>query len=164
MKIYIIRPLIQNYNMKNLKKIVSLLSLSILFMSCKPIKVSAISDNDKYEVVYKSQIGGKKEKSNIIIKNYEDFNALISELNINEDQFGKLLNIDLEKNDLLVCFLGEKTTGGYDIAIDKVKFTPTSSEVILKEIIPEKNAMVTMALTAPYIFVTLPKNKTILIK
>lgn len=149
--------------MSNLKKIISLLSLSILFMSCKPIQPIA-DENDVYQVVYKSQIGGKKEKSNLIIKNYEDFNALISELNIGEEEFDKLLSIDLEKHDLLVCFLGEKTTGGYDIDVEKVKFSPSSSEVILKEIVPEKNAMVTTALTAPYMFVTLPKNKAILIK
>ncbi len=149
--------------MSNLKKIISLLSLSILFMSCKP-KQPIVDENDVYQVVYKSQIGGKKEKSNLIIKNYEDFNALISELNIGEEEFEKLLSIDLEIHDLLVCFLGEKTTGGYDIDIEKVKFSPNSSEVILKEIVPEKNAMVTTALTAPYMFVTLPKNKTILIK
>jgi hypothetical protein len=149
--------------MKNLKKIISLMSLSILFMSCKPKQI-VIEENDVYEVVYKSQIGGKKVKSNVIIKNYEDFNALISELNIGEEEYGKLLNIDLEKHDLLVCFLGEKTTGGYDIDVEKVKFSPNSSEVILKEFVPEKNAMVTTALTTPYMFVTLPKNKTIVVK
>lgn len=149
--------------MRNLKKIVSLLSLSILFMSCKPKQV-VVDENDVYEIVYKSQIGGKKEKSNVIIKNYEDFNALITELNIGEEEFGKMLNIDLEKHDLLVCFLGEKTTGGYDIDVDKVNFSKTTSEVSLKEIIPDKNAMVTMSLTSPYMFVTLPKNKAIIIK
>ena len=149
--------------MNNLNKIVSILSLSILFMSCKPVQ-PIVAENDEYQVVYKSQIGGKKEKSNLIIKNYEEFNALISELNIGEEEFGKLLSIDLEKHDLLVCFLGEKSTGGYDIDVEKVKFLPNSSEVILKEIVPEKNAMVTTALTAPYMFVSLPKNKTILIK
>lgn len=149
--------------MSNLKKIISLLSFSILFMSCKP-KQFVVEENDVYEVVYKSQIGGKKEKSNQIIKNYEDFNALISELNIGEEEYEKLLNIDLEKHDLLVSFLGEKTTGGYDIDVDKVKFSSAFSEVSLKEIVPEKNAMVITSITAPYIFVTLPKNKTIVIK
>ena len=149
--------------MKNLKKIILLLCLSILCMSCKA-KQPVIHENDVYEVVYKSQIGGKKEKSNLIIKNYEDFNALISELNIGEEEFEKLLSIDLEKHDLLVCFLGEKTTGGYDIDVEKVNFLPNSAEVILKEIVPEKNAMVTMVVTTPYMFVTLPKNKPIVVK
>jgi hypothetical protein len=149
--------------MSNFKKIISLICVSIVFISCKP-KQTIVDENDVYKVVYKSQIGGKKEKSNLIIKNYEDFNALISELNIDEEEYEKLLNIDLEKHNLLVSFLGEKTTGGYDIDVDKVKFSSTSSEVILKEIVPEKNAMVTMVVTSPYIFVTFPKNKSIIIK
>ncbi len=149
--------------MNHFKKIISLLSISVLSLSCKTQQV-VVDKNDVYTVVYKSQIGGKKEKSNVIIKNYEDFNALISELNIGEEEFEKLLSIDLEKHDLLVCFLGEKTTGGYDIDVDNVKFTRNSSEVILKEMVPEKNAMVTMSFTAPYMFVTLPKNKTIVVK
>lgn len=149
--------------MKNFKKIFIPFCLSILCLSCKPIHI-LVDENDVYEVVYKSQIGGKKEKSNVIIKNYEDFNALITQLNIGEDEFGKMLSIDLEKHDLLVCFLGEKTSGGYDIEVDKVKFSRTTSEVSLKEIVPEKNAMVTTSLTSPYIFVTLPKHKEIIIK
>lgn len=149
--------------MSNFKKIISLLSVSIIFLFCKT-KQPTFVENEVYEVVYKSQIGGKKEKSNLIIKNYEDFNALISELNIDESEFEKLLRIDLEKHTLLVSFLGEKATGGYDIAVDKVKFSTTSSEVVLKEIVPAKNAMVTMVVTSPYIFVTFPKKKSIIIK
>jgi hypothetical protein len=149
--------------MSNLKKTISLLSLSILFLSCKTAQ-PVVDKNDVYKVVYKSQIGGKKEKSNLIINNYEEFNALISELNIGEEEYEKLLSIDLEKYDLLVSFLGEKTTGGYDIDVENVKFSSTSAEVILKEMVPKKNTMVTISFTSPYMFVTLPKNKAIVVK
>lgn len=115
------------------------------------------------EVVFKSQLGGKKEKSNQVIKNYEEFNALITALNIGEESFGKLLAIDLEKHDLVACFLGEKTTGGYDIEVADVLFTKTTAEIILKETGPEKNEPVTDAFTSPYLFVLIAKNKTILV-
>ncbi len=49
--------------MSNFKKIISLFCVSIVFISCKP-KQAIVDENDVYEVVYKSQIGGKKEKSN----------------------------------------------------------------------------------------------------
>lgn len=151
--------------MNTFKKIYLLFNLTFLFLSCKPKQIVVpIVNEDIYEVVYKSQTGGNKEKSNVIITNYEEFNGLISKLNIDESEFENLLEIDLEKNQLLVCFLGEKTTGGYDIEIEDVVFTPTTSEVILKEIVPEKNAMVTSVLTSPYLFVILPKNKSIIVK
>ena len=47
----------------------------------------------------------------------------------------------------LPCFLGEKTTGGYNIEVEKVKFLPTSTEVSLKEIVPEKTTLVTSVIS-----------------
>jgi hypothetical protein len=145
------------------KNRVSLIGVFLLFLSCKPSQQVIVKEKDKYEVVFKSQIGGKKEKSSQVIKNYEEFNVLITSLNIGEESFGKLLAIDLEKHDLVACFLGEKTTGGYDIEVDDVLFTDTTAQIILKEITPEKNQLVTDAFTSPYLFVLVPKNKTILV-
>jgi hypothetical protein len=145
------------------KNRVSLIGVCLLFLSCKPAQQVVEKEKDKYEVVFKSQIGGKKEKSSQVIKNYEEFNVLITSLNIGEESFGKLLAIDLEKHDLVACFLGEKTTGGYDIEVDDVLFTDTTAQIILKEITPEKNQLVTDAFTSPYLFVLVPKNKTILV-
>ena len=149
--------------MKMFKNRVSLVGVCLLFLSCKPVQQVVVKEKDKYEVVFKSQIGGKKEKSSQVIKNYEEFNALITSLNIGEESFGKLLAIDLEKHDLVACFLGEKTTGGYDIEVADVLFTKTTAEIILKETGPQKNEPVTDAFTSPYLFVLVPKNKTILV-
>jgi hypothetical protein len=149
--------------MKKFKNRVSLIGICLLFLSCKPAQQVVEKEKDHYEVVFKSQIGGKKEKSTQVIKTYEEFNALITALNIEEESFGKLLAIDLEKHDLIACFLGEKTTGGYDIEVADVLFTDTTAQIILKEIGPEKNEFVTNAFTSPYLFVLVPKNKTILV-
>jgi hypothetical protein len=149
--------------MKKFKNRVSLIGICLLFLSCKPAQQVVEKEKDHYEVVFKSQIGGKKEKSTQVIKTYEEFNALITALNIEEESFGKLLAIDLEKHDLIACFLGEKTTGGYDIEVADVLFTYTTAQIILKEIGPEKNEFVTNAFTSPYLFVLVPKNKTILV-
>jgi hypothetical protein len=149
--------------MKMFKNMVSLIGVCLLFLSCKPAQQVVVKEKDKFEVVFKSQIGGKKEKSTQVIKNYEEFNALITALNIGDESFGKLLAIDLEKHDLVACFLGEKTTGGYDIEVIDVLFTKTTAEIILKETVPEKNEIVTDAFTSPYLFVVVPKNKTILV-
>lgn len=149
--------------MNKFKKMITLFSIFILFLSCKPAQQVVVKEKDHYEVVFKSQIGGKKEKSTQVIKNYEDFNTLITALNIGEESFGKLLAVDLEKHDLVACFLGEKSTGGYDIEIEDVLFTDTTAQIILKEITPKKNELVTNAFSSPYLFVLIPKNKTILV-
>lgn len=146
---------------KLFKLSVVILCFSGFFQFCKTQKV--VDVNDVYSVVYKNQNGGKKEKSTVIITNYEEFNSLISSLLIDEEEYGKLLAIDLEKHNLVVSFMGEKMTGGYDIDVNEVNFFPTKVEISFKEIVPEKNAMVTMALTSPYLFVAVPKNKEIII-
>ncbi len=149
--------------MNRLIKLTALIiCLSGLFQFCKT--QIHTDENDVYTVVYKNQNGGKKEKTTVIITNYEEFNSLIATLSIDEEEYGKLLSIDLEKHNLVAAFMGEKNTGGYDIDIDKVTFFPTKVEVGFKEIFPEKGAMVTMAFTSPYVFVAVPKNKEIIIK
>lgn len=149
--------------MNRLFKLTALIiCLSGLFQFCKT--QNHTDENDVYTVVYKNQNGGKKEKTTAIITNYEEFNSLIATLSIDEEEYGKLLSIDLEKHNLVAAFMGEKNTGGYDIDIDKVTFFPTKVEVGFKEIFPEKGAMVTMAFTSPYVFVAVPKNKEIIIK
>jgi hypothetical protein len=57
--------------MKMFKNMVSLIGVFLLFLSCKPVQHVVVKEKDNYEVVFKSQIGGKKEKSNLIIKNQE---------------------------------------------------------------------------------------------
>jgi hypothetical protein len=140
-----------------------LFGICILFVFCKPVQQVVVKEKDRYEVVFKSQIGGKKEKSTQVIKNYEEFNTLITTLNIGEESFGKLLAIDLEKHDLVACFLGEKSSGGYDIEVADVVITDTTAQIYLKEIAPDRNEAVTTSFTSPYIFVLLPKNRTILV-
>ena len=83
-----------------------MICFSVIFQFCKASQ--ATNENDAYSIVYKNQIGGKKEKSTLIITNYEEFNALITSLNIDEEEFGKLLSIDLEKYNLVAAFMGEK--------------------------------------------------------
>ena len=61
--------------MKMFKNKVSLIGVCLLFLSCKPAQQVVVKEKDHYEVVFKSQIGGKKEKSNLVITNYEEFNT-----------------------------------------------------------------------------------------
>ena len=120
--------------MKMFKNMVSIIGVCLLFLSCKPAQQAVVKEKDNFEVVFKSQIGGKKEKSNLIIKNYEEFNALITDLNVEEESF-----------------------------VADVIFTETTAQIILKDFGPEKNQLVTDAFTSPYLFVLVPKNKTILV-
>ncbi|MFP4206183.1 MAG: protease complex subunit PrcB family protein [Spirochaetaceae bacterium] len=73
--------------------------------------------------------------------------------------------VDFEQQTLIAVFLGERSTGGYSVEIDTVCRTPeagsessaAASEAVLHlcytEYQPAEDAMVTMALTSPYVVV-----------
>ena len=50
----------------------------------------------------------------------------------------------------IAVLMGEKNTGGYDIEVESIEDNEGRTNIFVKEIVPEKDAMVTMAITYPY--------------
>ncbi|CCG53379.1 Probable lipoprotein precursor [Flavobacterium indicum GPTSA100-9 = DSM 17447] len=148
--------------------VVVIISIFTFLLSCKtqpaPSNIIVEKELETYKVIYKGQISSKKVKENIVIKDNESFTNLISELNIQPADYEVLLNVDFEKNNLLVLFIGEKPTGGYDIDVDKVLFLEKTIEVYPKISIPSKDSFSTTAITSPYVMVTISKGKEIIVK
>ena len=65
--------------------------------------------------------------------------------------------IDFDKNMVIAVFMGRKNTGGYAVEIAKIE-EKEKLVVTVKETSPRPDAMVTMALTAPYHVVVVPKT------
>ena len=66
---------------------------------------------------------------------------------------------------LYIICMGEKNTGGYSLKIKEVNKNNETTEIIVEEINPPKNAPVTMAFTYPTIVVEFPKyQENIVIK
>ncbi len=65
--------------------------------------------------------------------------------------------IDFNKNMVIAVFMGRKNTGGYSVKIVSI-VEKEKLIVTVKENSPPADAMVTMALTAPYHVVVVPKT------
>ena len=64
----------------------------------------------------------------------------------------------------IIC-MGEKSTGGYGLKIKEVNKNDNKTEIIVEEIVPGKDDVVTMAFTYPTIVVEFPKyQENIVIK
>lgn len=63
----------------------------------------------------------------------------------------------LDENNIftLLIAMGEKTTGGYAIEVMSIEDNEGKTVVLVKETGPEKDQMVTQAITYPYIIVTM---------
>lgn len=143
------------------------LGFILLVQSCKSTPQPSTVTNktmETYQVVYKGQISPKKNKEELIIKDNETFTNLISELNISASEYEILLNINFEQHNLVVLFQGEQPTGGYDIDIQKVVFLEKAIEIYSNTKVPDKDAMTTAVVTSPFVMVTVPKGKEIIIK
>lgn len=99
-----------------------------------------------------------------------------TDYNINEEFKGKYLDITkrgyyidtLDQPNApyyyIIC-MGEKNTGGYSLKIKEVNKIDDQIEVIVEEIIPSNDAIVTMAFTYPTIILEFPEyQENIIIK
>ena len=66
---------------------------------------------------------------------------------------------------LYIIWMGEKSTGGYSFKVKEVNKVDDKTEIIVEEIVPDKDAIVTMAHTSQIIIVEFPKyQENIVIK
>nr|WP_298656572.1 protease complex subunit PrcB family protein [uncultured Flavobacterium sp.] len=156
-----------------MKKIISLLSLFTIFFihACKTnASISSAQETAKsndeivYAMVYKNQQGTIKTKQTRIITTNEAFTNLITELAIPATDYETILNIDLKKYALVAYFMGEKPSSGFDVKVENVFVTDTKIELTIREIFPAKGDLVADVLTAPYVFIVVPKGKEIVVK
>ena len=67
--------------------------------------------------------------------------------------------IDFSTDMVIAVFLGEQPTGGHRIRIHDLVRTPTHLRVHVKIDMPDKDAVVTMALTQPYVIIKTARTR-----
>ncbi|NHN26823.1 protease complex subunit PrcB family protein [Flavobacterium jejuense] len=150
--------------------------LFFLMISCcstKKNESSSIKENTKtenqlkketeFEIVYSSEYGGNDEFSYLVIENSIDLNKEVERLNIS-NELSEIYNFNFDEKVILFLYLGQKNTGGYAVAIDKLEKVNDEIIIYSRTIAPSKGENVTMALTNPYCIVIIPKAKKYSIK
>lgn len=137
-----------------------ILLLALFLMSCATNNKNMVD----YKILYSGQNGITEEVDYILIKNNQNYIDIIEKLNVNEDSYNELLNIDFSKNNICIFLLGQRNTGGYSIEVESLKFVKKVLYIKTKEIGPAKGEIVTMALTNPYCIVVIPKTNQIIVK
>lgn len=141
-----------------MKKLLILASV-ILAVSCGPGKVVE-EKRPLYEMLIQKQIDGAKVRFFEIISLPEEFSMIKNDPELK----GKIKPTDINTANFLILSMGEKSTGGYSIDIERVEETDKNIIVTVKETAPKPGEMVTMAFTAPYAVVRINSKKEIIIK
>lgn len=126
------------------------------------MKNSAKASSDKSDLctnLHSSQNHGHENASDIVIGTQEELESLYK--SVGKDDIPA---IDFTKSQVVVLFLGAKNTGGYSISIDRVEEENGKLVVYKKIEKPAPGAMVTMALTSPFVIAEIKSKKEIIFK
>ena len=130
-----------------------------LFCSCANKKLVA-TERPLYEIIAQKQYGGAKIRFFEIISNPDEFGMIKNDPELKK----KVKPEDISNANFLILNMGEKSSGGYSISIDKIEETDKNIIITIKEKAPDPDAMVTTALTNPYAVVKINSKKEIIIK
>ena len=131
--------------------------LFLSFSSCKSGKDKQENKSVPFDTAIKTMSLGSETEGTKVVQNKDNLKDF--KVANNNDMPKELLEVDFEKNTLLMVMAGMKNTGGFDIEITKIIEATNKITVFYKEINPPKDAMLTKALTYPLHAVTIKKTQ-----
>lgn len=147
------------------KKIWSAIFVIFLTLGCQSSVMDAtqfakLADDGEaveFETIEKGTFGNTDiEKQNLVIRDYDAFERVWKELYEGRNPVPEMPVIDFESEMVVAAFLGKKPHGGYTVEIsDMVLSDKLGVKVISTK--PGDDCMLTMAITAPYHLVKVPK-------
>ncbi len=153
--------------MKKINTILSIVLLgSIFIVSCKSkqkvkenyAKVKA--DNFKeipFTIILQEEHSNIKAPKKTVITNRESLQEVFSVINRTRRPGLATPKVDFDLDQVIAFFLGEKSTGGYTVNIDKI--ISENKEVVVYYSIQKPKGMASMVLTQPILLVSMPKTE-----
>lgn len=141
-----------------MRKSIVLLGL-ILLASCAAPKVDA-SKKPLFEVLTSQSNGGGNIHFYEIVSDEKEMPMLLGDEHLRR----KIKVEDIRTSNFLILNMGEKTSGGYSISVEKVEELADKIVVTVKEEQPDPGEMVTSVITYPYAIVKINSKKPIEVK
>jgi len=104
----------------------------------------------EFETTIKGAYCGHNESGNYVIKNESDWENLWDTVYSHKTPKPSLPKIDFTQHMVIAVFMGEKSSGGYNIEIVKVKEKNNIFEVYIEEHTPAPWTVVTEVFTQPF--------------
>lgn len=115
-------------------------------------------DTITFETLAEDFYGGMTDSKFIVIKEETTLNEIYKLINKSKLPGIKIPIINFEKETVLVLFLGEKSSGGYSIAVEHIISDNDKLNVGYKITSPKPGEMVTTVMTQPYCIIKIPKT------
>lgn len=142
-----------------MKKIISAV-LVLVLVSCGVKKNDDTNSKVLYEVLTQQSDGGGNIKFFEILTEPNEIKMLENDPLLGD----KMKHSGIHNSNYIILNMGEKNTGGYSIAVEKVEETDKNIIITVKENNPSADSMQLQSITYPYTVVKINSKKEILIK
>jgi len=132
---------------------------TILMVSCSASK----SDSGKkplYEILTQQNNGGASIRFFEILSEANEIKMLQGDENLKN----KVKSGDIINSNFVILNLGEKSSGGHSIGVEKVEETADKIIITVKETHPQEGEMTTSVMSNPYTVVKINSKKEIVIQ
>ena len=122
-------------------------------------KIRRVETRLSMATVEKGQRSGIREALQTVIRNRDEWNAFWKRHASTNTPPALAPIVDFDREMVVGIFLGEKSTGGYEVEIVRAERRDSSLYFYYREESPPPNAMVTQALTQPFHLVNITKDQ-----
>ncbi|UCC71027.1 MAG: protease complex subunit PrcB family protein [Gemmatimonadota bacterium] len=109
--------------------------------------------------VVSTQYSGVREARRLVIRDAEAWIAFWDEVTAVVTPRPEPPAVDFEQEMVIAAAMGQRATGGYTISIPEVYQQEGSVYAVVKEVAPAANCIVTQALSAPVVAVSMPRSE-----
>jgi hypothetical protein len=141
-------------------KKISFLFIVFLLVSCGAKATKVTVKRPLFEVLTQQSDGGGNIHFYEILTEPNEIKMLQNDKQLKN----KITAIDVQRSNFVILNMGEKSTGGYSVAVESVQETEKNIIINVKESSPEPDAMVTQGVTYPFCVVKINSKKEIIIK
>ncbi|CAM2984980.1 protease complex subunit PrcB family protein [Flavobacterium frigoris] len=142
-----------------MKKISSVFIIFLL-VSCGATVIKETGKSPLFEVLTQQSDGGGNIHFYEILTEPNEIKMLQNDKQLKN----KITAIDVQRSNFVILNMGEKSTGGYSVAVESVQETEKNIIINVKESSPELGTMVSQVITYPFCVVKINSKKEIIIK
>ena len=120
-------------------------------------KMSELGTRLPIDTIEKGYRSGVRDPLQVVIRSQGEWNAFWKRHSVTNTNPAPAPNVDFDREMVVGIFLGEKSTGGYEVEIVQAERRDSSLYFYYREKAPPLGAMVTQALTQPFHLVRVAK-------
>ena len=137
-----------------MKKISSVFIIFLL-VSCGATVIKETGKSPLFEVLTQQSDGGGNIHFYEILTEPNEIKMLQNDKQLKN----KITAIDVQRSNFVILNMGEKSTGGYSVAVESVQETEKNIIINVKESSPELGTMVSQVITYPFCVVKINSKK-----